>query len=273
MDEAHLSNPAGRLWLLLTDFQARASKSTQQNPIKIQAALAEYLGISQNDRVGYYRSVAAILNMPVEIRASVEALETPVPPKEVLLRPLTLLEGVLPHLAQGQQGSKGVADAITSGAMSELEVCSYVLSSHAPKKSLAKDTLNTIRDLANDIIDTLADDDTLSVQFREAIRVHAQRISAAVAAYKLYGSDAMLDELDSLTGVIVRNYRETTANRAHPVFEKVKMLTAAIVTATAVITAPAQISSAVDFYEELTAGDPGTFVHAPGDESATQQSA
>lgn len=267
-DDAHLANPAGRLWLLLRDFQTHAAKSTQQKVISVHTVITAYLGLDPADRPGYYRSVAEILSMPVEIRAAVDALEETVPPKAVLLRPLDTLEGVLPTLAVGRTGSKTISDRIPSSVISELEVCSYVLNSHAPKATVAQNALDEIRSLANDIIDTLAADRNLSTEFREAIRKHTQRISQAVDAYKLYGSDAVLDALDGLTGVIVRNYAETQQKRANPVFDKVRKLAGAIITATALFAAPAEIATAVDFYLSITEGL-HPIVEAPAEESSS----
>lgn len=262
-DDVHLANPAGRLFLVLQELQQQGTRSTTQKPISVAHVLRSYVGIEADDTVGFYNTVAALFALPVQIREAVAALDDPTPPANVLVRPLGNVQKILPDFATGRGTAHQTKDKISAGTLAGLETCSYVLNKHSGAKPLASDTLAQIGALAEEIIDALVSDTTLSAEFREAIRVHAHRIQIAVDFYRIHGADAIIDEFDALTGVIYRNKTEADEHSAHPVFAKFKKLAGVVLIALQVYAGPAQIAESYEYYGELTA--PPTVTEAPAE--------
>lgn len=113
------------------------------------------------------------------------------------------------------------------------------------------------------ILDELAADTDLTREFREEIRVHAQRIATAVSMYKIHGADAIREEFDTLTGVLVRDAPEGKRLRDHLVFRTIARMARLVLTTVAYAHLGVDVAETMTFFGELT--HLPNEVDAPGD--------
>jgi len=258
-DVVHLSNPAGRLYELAKTVVEKGSRLNDNHHIR--SFVADYIGFDSADNAVYFAAIAEVMALPVAVRRMVGALERPVPSAAILLRPIDQLEPVLPDLGVNGAGMRSFAARIAQSTVDGLEVTSEVLA-HATKSTAPTDeSLTEIRDLANHMVDVMAGDDSLSPEFREAIRLHAQSIIDAVNRYKVNGTQALITEADALVGVYVR-HRDEAMRGNHPVMDALRKLVSRIMLATALMGAPGSIAATVDVFAALPAP---TVIEAPAE--------
>ncbi len=240
--------------MVLKTLKAQAAKAGQNKTIQNKQALLTHLKLDEKDTAGYFAAVAEIMSMPVAIRRDVAALESPIAPPTLLLQHMDKIEGALPLLGTPTGSVKQLWDRLGDDVIVGLEITSHILAQGQPQKVIDQATLGSIRNLATEIIDDLADDDGLPLRFREEIRRHAQCIIDAVNAYKVHGADGLLDEADAMIGVIVRNAsaaRQASTPAGHSVFRKLGVLANTIVLAVTMYAAPHELAEATNAYGDF----------------------
>lgn len=205
--EYHLRNPAGRLYLFFVHCESHAP-----GLVGTLQSVAEYFGLPPHQFTPeLFRALSELTAQPDLMRASAVALE-PSDQRSDLLKVIPEVEEALGHLLGGLiHGHPKDFLTMHDGAItSRLEAASRALNGARTIGSpITSDRLSNLKDLAQAIIDTLADDDAIDGKLRSLLFHHAARIREAVELYKIGGLEAVLAEFDRLRGTLERSPEST----------------------------------------------------------------
>lgn len=257
----HLANPAGRLWLAFSYLRHVGQNSTPQHPVAVRPAVEAFFGITPDNDADYFAVVAGLMQLPISARSQIQSLEKLPVRRNILLRPYPAIEAAIPRVVSRRQGLHDVLAGVDSGVMNDLEAGSSILLEHARSKPLQKEALADIRTLADQVIRAIAEANDLPRDLRETLRAHASAIVVAVDTYRVHGTDQIIAEMDTVTGVLVRNAPRVPGFLTHPVVEKITKLSQVITSLTIIISAPFALVSGIEHLAELVATP--TVVDAP----------
>jgi hypothetical protein len=199
--DAHLNNPAGRLWRFL-DYSFQSG--SQDGPIL--PVWATYLEIPANHSSAMYSALAKIRALPDETAAAIRELVNPPIPIDRLLENLPRAEEAL-EFGCAQLGSRllELRGRYDAGILSGLETTSFILNSaNILTPDPSDDALEQIRSSAEDILDLLLRDDTIDAELRRLLYEHASAISRSLDLFKIFGLEGVLGEYDRLIGNLAR---------------------------------------------------------------------
>ncbi|MEJ6555293.1 hypothetical protein PQI51_09715 [Microbacterium esteraromaticum] len=259
MSEAHLDNPAGRLWRVLLRLRQYPG-SSDQKPKTVRQALCDYFGIELGDDPAYYARISAVMRLPVEIREEVNELEDPYIPVAQLVRPLAVTEHFLANYGVGRHPVHKVVSSITDGILNDLETCSHILSRMREAVALSSEDLDNIRAAAQVLIDEILADTSLPAKLRGGLLRLAYQVLRTVDEYKVLGGEAVLDAWDTLAGMTGRN--GSTVRKRTRIWDAIRNLGLIISTVVTIAGAPEQIGNGIEYIGELLAIE-GT-IEAPG---------
>lgn len=254
MTDTHLSNPAGRLWLM---YNVIYEYSTGDN---FRDTICTEQGIDSGDVREWLRVVSNTWEQIDEMRAAVTALGDPIVPKDELLNPVWAIQKVLDADPMGANNNAWVQNFLDRGVMAELRTASRVLSREVAQPVIDDDTLSKIMDLAAELVKVAASDESLDPDARALIVEYAQRISAAAAEYKLRGPGPLIAEFNRFMGATVH----TPVPTRTPVGQRLWQLTNVLVLATSVFTAPVDFGNALEQYQQTMTKALPASVEAPG---------
>lgn len=201
----HLGNPAGRLWHFMQ------SARTSPNPTEPLAVfLYRYFDIPQagpfplNPRV--FAAMQHLFLLPDNIEQAVHRRQSPTPPAEVLLRPLTNVRNTFMQFVNLNVALNSVNAHFTDADVSELEHCSYYLGSEdSGSPALRGDDLQKIRELADELVDIALTSEDLDPDVKNLIWENATKIADAVRLVRAAGAGALKSSLNEAIGDLVRN--------------------------------------------------------------------
>lgn len=238
--ENHASNPAGRLWLY---FSEMSSKTKNQSVSTHAAAYFGTSGISAR----YLASMANLVQLPDDVESMVAQITTPIPASK-LLRPLAAVRNYFSNDPLGSNAAQWMSSIIDVGVLSDLETTSHMLNAYVtPITEIDSDTLEQIRSLAAEILDLANRDENLDPDTRAEFIRYAHRITEAADLYKVAGPQGLVDELDRFHQCA----RRMKSSPSGALWEKTKQLTAVIVLAAELFTAPVNVHNAIDQYGDV----------------------
>ncbi|MCY1718445.1 hypothetical protein OVA26_16035 [Microbacterium sp. SL62] len=250
--ENHASNPAGRLFSYFSEMRTMPSNQGLNN---YASAYFQTKGISPR----YMSSMAGLMQLPDEVEAMVAQIEAPPMPVEKLLRPLQKVREYFHGDPLGTNPVSFMTNYVDMGVLNDLETTSHILNSFVvKKKEISEETLEQIRSLASEIIDLATADESLDADARAAFVRYAHRIAEAADLYKVSGPQALVDELDRFH----QSARRMKTQPGAKLWEVTKRLTAVVVIAVDLFSAPSNVADAIEYY-----GDPFTqhaITEAPG---------
>jgi hypothetical protein len=251
MDD-HASNPAGRLWLYFNHVRTN-------NAHKVLDLALQYFSAERVD-ARFMTSMAALLRLPNEGLLMIEDMKDSPLPEEKLKRPLLAASTYFTDDPFGTNSVAWMASYVDSGVMNDLETTSHILDRYSPGKtaSLSADTLEEIKRLASSIADLAAVDEELDPEAREAFIRYAHRIREAADLYKVTGAQSIIDELDRFH----QRARRMKTAPGSKLGETFKQLTACVLLAVELFTAPANMGEAIDRYQSAFSLD--AITEAPG---------
>jgi hypothetical protein len=243
MDE-HIATPAGRLWLY---FSHMAAQLDTNRPVREVAA--SYFGVESSDTGAYMTVMSQLVGLPDAVHRQVTGIEKPIPPSRVLLRPLLRVREAFNADPMGANPVDWLLNQVPQDVLDGLETTSYVLLDQQPtlNPEIAPNALARIHDLAQEIIRLATESDELDTNAREAFVRFGHRIAEAADLYKVAGAQPLVDELDRFHSESHR----VQVSRNSQVWEKFKQVTAAIVTAVNLFSAPLNVHNAIEGYTEL----------------------
>ncbi len=231
-------------------------------PLLTKQGVAEYLGIDPDDQSAYFAAIAAIMQLPGDARDRVQSLRDPAVPKGTLLKPIHAVEGALPLIATSRSTVDVFNQMLDAGVHAGMTVTSAVLFRHSYSKAVDAGSLDEIRRLAMKVIDSLRDT-SLPMDLRETLLTHANRLISAVNSYKVRGASGIVDEMDGLTGAMVRNSTRLSSKLGNPLLKRVVALATAVTAITTIINAPVAIYDGIrDFGQVVRVLE--TITEAPG---------
>lgn len=247
-NDPYETNPAGRLWKFC---RATVAGHSQGNKT-LHNVWSKYFGIDDADAETYYKKIAAVIALPGEIRALVDALDDPVIPKKQLVRPLGTIEQAIVGNASGHVAASALNEHFNPGNLNDLETCSHLLAREPHASSIPKESLAEIREAAEGIIQTVLADPSIPQDLSALIVKYAQRLRSAVEDYLIQGPEAVVAAWDTLNGVLMRR-PDIVRNRT--VFDSFKRLAAVMTLTAGLVTSVQQISEFGANVLELFNGD------------------
>lgn len=235
----HASNPAGRLW----QFTAHTLNAGQRSDLR--STWSTYL--DTNNDVAYYRAMAEVLALPGQIKDEVAKLSDPVLPASVLTRPLDSIQKVIADDIAGRNIVQWFTQQINLAHLNDLEACSHVLERDRADAVVTKNTLDEIRSLAQDIVDSVLSSSDLDDDTRETLLRYAYRLIEACALYRVRGAQALRDELDRFVASAVREKVKERVPSA--LWTKINTVSATVLMAVQLLTAPADLGQAIETYQ------------------------
>lgn len=238
--ENHASNPAGRLWLYFSEMSGKPGNESVNNHA------AAYFG-AHGINARYMSSMAGLMQLPDDVESMVAQITTPIPASK-LLRPLDAIRQYFRGDPLGTNPVKWMSGQIHVGVLSDLETTSHMLNAYVtPASEIDEDTLEQIRSLAAEILDLAMNDDELDPDARAEFIRYAHRIAEAADLYTVTGPQGLVDELD-------RFYQSARRMKGPPgraLWEKTKQLTAVIILAAELFTAPVNVHNAIERYGDV----------------------
>ncbi|WAC50289.1 hypothetical protein [Frigoribacterium sp. SL97] len=231
----HHFNPAGRLFEFL-----RHSK--QQSRVGVAATWSGYLGVDEYS-VDFFAGVSEVLALPDHARDAFASLPSRV--KQYLDE--DDLEGALTQastaLDQGTRMLHGAVDEFTrlygDDAVTEIKGLSNFLRGEfqgrdgdAAAIEAATDTFTTVRDLADELVKALDDDDDLAPDLRLLLLNQALAFRQAVSLSRAGGIEAVGLERDRAVGLIVAHPTVAAELRRKP---KLRIKLLALIAAAGVV--------------------------------------
>jgi len=267
MNEQHLRNPAGRLWLLFDHMDAGANNQS------LVPKLSAYLGVEPAPSVDFFTALAPVMALPGLFSEAVLRLVDPAIPVEDLLDELPkIISTVTIYGALASSGQ--AAQQHDAGTMKTLAHASHLLNKSLPASPAAiTEKLAELRELAEALVALVTDDTSLPFELRRLLLEHMAAFVRSINLYKVCGVEGVLAEIDRLRGDFVRQTETYSAAKASPkVWEGVKNLMTAVVLFGAVVHVPVAIANDVAAVLEITmapAAPPET-VDSPGSDTGLE---
>lgn len=173
-------------------------------------AISDYFNLD-NAEVGsaydprMFRYIAELVDLPRQITEAVHSRTVRTPPDELVLRPLVRIEVALRYLGtMGSQPVRVLRDQYTDADVNELEHCIWHIDGLVVGQPIGSDTLSSIRDLAQEVMDLANSADDLTDEARKFIWDHAFKIWQSTEMVKAAGSGALSRSLDETIGHLTR---------------------------------------------------------------------
>lgn len=147
-----------------------------------------------------------LFRLPDEVERAVQRRQSPTPPAEVLLRPLTNVRNAFLQFVNFNVALNSVNAHFTDADVSELEHCSYYLGTeNSGSPALKVDELQKIRELADNLVDIALASKELDPDVQNLIWEHATKIADAVRLVHAAGAGVLKSSLNEAIGDLVRN--------------------------------------------------------------------
>jgi len=198
--DPHELNPSGRLYLYLRHVDDAGNTRMDQ-------CLANYLKISRSDLPSLFAAAAEISTFPEQIRATLQ--DDP----DATLVPFVTEELEKADAAIAWSESlQGEADRFRShyddGTLRILEAWSRELNKRQRSKpETVTRQLSEVRELLDAVARDIRDDVDIDPRVRAILVRHINALVTSIDQFYVGGVEALLDELDRLTGVYIRDPR------------------------------------------------------------------
>ncbi|MEZ9366257.1 hypothetical protein AB4167_17180 [Vibrio sp. 10N.286.49.E11] len=193
-----LDNPAGRFYDILN--QAKAKKDEQ----KVRQVWAQILDEDETNDSAITKKVIEVYQLGEQVKdlikmnegANTELYLSSFPQVERAIFPLNL-----------NATWKGQKQQLSDGVMTRLQFCSDLLSSTYKEETLAKEDLEVVTKLIEELFDSI-----LSSSLESGIRItlleEVERLRTALSMYKINGAKGLKQSLQSTIGMVVANQDE-----------------------------------------------------------------
>ena len=193
---AELDNPAGRLLHLLRLLRRKASRG---GSMPLGHALSDVLGADREDGAETLRRLAAMMDLPAQIRGDVARLPFDASSH---VRKLRVIERALLKIDVETSAKVWVAQ-LDPTAMHELELCSSLLSQHLSNGIADQSSLDKLRDRIHDVIDECKESINVPAEIRVILLAHLHEMLRAIDLYPVVGLDALESAVERGIGALV----------------------------------------------------------------------
>lgn len=195
----HSANPAGRLWLLLTEFVDLASPERVQIDERWRQVL--HLPVTAS-RAAFYRALAEVGDLPGQITSAVSPLEINETMKEEYLKPLPIIDEVLGLPLNSPCHS--VTSRLQPSHLADLKHCSLMLAhlGLAPAGMLSDEQLKRFRSSLVALISDLTAWNTTD-SLRRILLQSCIRMLEVLDLHSVVGEAGIEDEAQRLLGVAI----------------------------------------------------------------------
>lgn len=269
MSEDHLTNAAGRLFLLLEHTASESPKGARASHPLVHV-WAEYVGIPAEESPEFYQTLTEILSMPAAARRAVESLtNSPIPLPE-FLEPIDRVEQRMFMASARRITGPQFLEGLLPPDRSQLKMASYLLMKEAIPTETAKPALDRIVALAEEIRVIAVRDDSIAQPLRTLLLQLVHKLQASVDHFRIGGVDAIAANVDQIVGAGVR-VGMSGEKRNRNLFGKLKELATTIVLLSGAVAAPLQIGESFMGYMDALEGDASVFTEAPAADSVTPE--
>ncbi len=193
-----LDNPAGRFYDILN--QAKAKKGE----LKVRQVWALVLDEDENDDSAITKKVIEVYQLGEQVKdlikmndgANTELYLSSFPQVERAIFPLNLN---VTWSGQKQQ--------LNDGVMTRLQFCSDLLSSTYKEETLAKEDLEVVTKLIEELFDSILSS-SLEPTMRIILLEEVERLRSALSMYKINGAKGLKQSLQSTIGMVVANQEQ-----------------------------------------------------------------
>lgn len=266
MSTDHLTNAAGRLYLLLEFSKNHAPRGPKASAVAATRLWADYVHAPGDDDPRFYAMLTDVLQMPAAARDAVATLTSLPVPQSEFLEPIARIEHQMFSSVGRRVHAAGFADAIAPTDIAQLKMASFFLMRGALGSEATKDTLERVVGLANEIRDLVLADDEIDATLRLLMLRLVDRVRISVDRYKIGGVDAVATDVDQLVGAGLRaSLISEKPNRN--LGSKLKEIATAVILLGGAVAAPGQIGESVMSYIDALQEANSTSIEAPGTES------
>ncbi|MCP3791218.1 hypothetical protein [Pseudomonas sp. N2-11] len=201
-----MNNPTGRLLDLMTTAQ-----TIHDNAVTSEA-WAKIFQCDSSDTVGLFQALAKLLLLVEEAR---QATQEFIPgDKTIFLEPFAAVENMLRHPHMGSSWSSYKRN-LTESVMQGLRFGSHALAFSYPEKSLDESQIKDLLTSLNELLE-----DCLKADLPQALKtLFAQNLESlrrALVTYRISGPLGLQDELDRISGAILRQQDFIKASAEDP---------------------------------------------------------
>lgn len=203
--DPHFDNPAGRLW----DF-LRAMRSNPNTTEPLSSFLYSYFDLPSSTTgpldPKLFAALQHLFGLPDQIEQAVRERQRQIPPADVLVRPLTNIRNALMQFVNLNIALNSVKAHFNDSDVSDLEHCSYYLDAEGSHTArVAADDLSTIRQLADELVESVLGSDDLDPTLKNFVWKHAVKIADAVRLARAAGAGVLESALNEAIGDLVRH--------------------------------------------------------------------
>ncbi|MGW4552469.1 hypothetical protein ACWEOV_02310 [Streptomyces sp. NPDC004365] len=224
-------NPAGRLRTLLIELHQR---NPNQNVASWEAMAAILVPTASPSSPTVLQAMTRLLELPLDIRAAVEALDEDEDEKEHLLEHLDKVETFLTHVVNRNTALVGAFKLITVGgdvpnsaAVQSLRNCSRRLHRYSPEPVIPREEID---ELIQSVTTLMADIRTSGLEgsAKSLLLHHLHRLLQALDLIRITGTAPVEESLDAFFGAVHRDPEAMEAARRHGFGERIATIASVI---------------------------------------------
>lgn len=190
------NNPAARLHIVFSQIRKKPDKTS------LKDALIEIFNLQPNSTPQLFHIIIKLTELLQNAKNAIEKLD--IPNKELYLKPFPNFETLL-SMTNLNVGISSTRSLLNDVNMNTLEFCSAKLSEGITEKPISEKKISDIQKEIEKLIEGVLEATSISNDLQRIILQKLRAIHFTILNYRIFGSEAIKEELESIIGSYIVN--------------------------------------------------------------------